>query len=191
MELSTEDKIIEAAVELVYEKGYKGATTREIAERAGVNEVTLFRHFGNKKGIVEAAMQKYAFVELLENTFAEKIVWDLEKDLNMIVREYQALLDKKKNVILLALRESEQFAELNNLLKQVPQKYIEIITNYFTQMVEKEKIRKVDPYIVATNFVFINFGYFLTKTRINSGSEELSVDDFINKNIAYFIQMLQ
>lgn len=26
--MSTEDKIIEAAIELVYEKGYKGATTR-------------------------------------------------------------------------------------------------------------------------------------------------------------------
>lgn len=118
LHISTEDKIIEAAIELVYEKGYKGATTRAIAQRANVNEVTIFRHFGNKKGIVEAAIQKYAFVELLENTFAEKVVWDIEKDLKMLVREYQALLDQKKTVILLALRESNEFPELNDMLKR-------------------------------------------------------------------------
>lgn len=69
LSLSTKDRIIEATVELVNEKGYKGATTKEIAERAGVNEVTLFRHFGNKKGIVEAVIQKYGSIDLLENTF--------------------------------------------------------------------------------------------------------------------------
>lgn len=191
LHISTEDKIIEAAIELVYEKGYKGATTRAIAQRANVNEVTIFRHFGNKKGIVEAAIQKYAFVELLENTFAEKVVWDIEKDLKMLVREYQALLDQKKTVILLALRESNEFPELNDMLKKVPQTYIEIITHYFEQMIEREKIKKVDPYILATNFAFINFGYFLTKTRILSEAEELSVEEFIDKNIAFFIQTLQ
>lgn len=191
LDLSTEDKIIEATVELVSEKGYKGATTRKIAQRAGVNEVTIFRHFGNKKGIVEAIIQKYAFVDLLENTFAEKVVWDIEKDLKMLVREYQALLDQKKTIILLGLKESDQFTELNDLLKQIPQKYIEIITDYFVKMIEKEKIKKVDPYITATNFVFINFGYFLTKTRIDSETNGLSIDDFINKNIDTFIQTLQ
>ena len=38
----TRNRIIRAAIELVDEQGYKGATTRAIAERAEVNEVTLF-----------------------------------------------------------------------------------------------------------------------------------------------------
>lgn len=47
MTQSTQDKIIDAALALVNEQGYKGATTKAIAALAGVNEVTLFRHFGN------------------------------------------------------------------------------------------------------------------------------------------------
>lgn len=191
LKLSTKDKIIEAAIELVNEKGYKGATTREIANKAGVNEVTIFRHFGNKKGIIEAIIQKYAFVDSLENTFAEKVVEDLEKDLKMLVREYQFLMEEKKTIILLALRESDKFAELDTLLKQVPQKYVEIITEYFERMIAKGKMKKVDPFISATNFVFINFGYFLSKTRVHPLMEELSIDDFINYNIGTFIQSLQ
>jgi len=50
----TEKRIIDAAAELFGERGYANTTTRAIAERAGVNEVTLFRKFGSKRGILEA-----------------------------------------------------------------------------------------------------------------------------------------
>lgn len=191
MNLSTKDKIIEAAIELVNEKGYRGATTKEIAERAGLNEVTLFRHFGNKKGIVEAVIQKYGFVGVLENTFEEKVIWEAENDLKMLAREYQLLLEQKKAIILLSLKEAGKFPELDALIKHIPQKYVELLENYFEVMVKKGKIKKVDPSVVATNFLFINFGYFLMKTRINAVEEEFPIDDFINKNIEFFIQSLQ
>ncbi len=47
-------RILEAASELFAERGYQATTTRLIAERAGVNEVTLFRGFGNKQGVLRA-----------------------------------------------------------------------------------------------------------------------------------------
>lgn len=191
LNLSTKDRIIEATVELVNEKGYKGATTKEISERAGLNEVTLFRHFGNKKGIVEAIIEKYGFVELLKNTFEEKIIWNVEKDLKMLVREYQFLLEQKKTVILLSLKEAGEFPELDALITRIPQKYIEILESYFKVMVERKRIKKIDPFTAATNFAFINFGYFLMKTRINPIEKEFSIEDFIENNVEFFIQSLQ
>lgn len=50
----TADRILDAAGELFATHGYASTTTRAIAERAGVNEVTLFRRFGNKLGVLEA-----------------------------------------------------------------------------------------------------------------------------------------
>lgn len=173
------------------EKGYKGATTKEIAERAGVNEVTLFRHFGNKKGIVEAAIEKYGFVDSFENLFEENVIWEIEKDLKMLVREFQALLEQKKSVILLSLKEAGKFPELDALIKHIPQKYIKVLEYYFETMIKKEKIKKVDPYTMATSFAFMNFGYFLMRTRINPGENDFPIDDFIEKNIDFFIQSLQ
>jgi len=46
--ISTEDRILRAATGVFGKRGVIGATTREIARRADVNEVTLFRHFRNK-----------------------------------------------------------------------------------------------------------------------------------------------
>ncbi|WP_110396105.1 TetR family transcriptional regulator [Pseudogracilibacillus auburnensis] len=188
--ISTKDKIIDAAIELVNEKGYKGATTRAIAERAGVNEVTLFRHFGNKKGIVEAAIDKYAFVDLLANTFEQKIIWDLEQDLKMLAKEYQLLVEEKKPLILLSFREAAEFPELDELLSFIPQKFKQILEDYFDQMIQKKKLKKVDPSVIATNFIFINIGYFFMNSRMNSITEKLSIENFVENNIDFFIQAL-
>lgn len=51
---STARKILKAAKELFAERGYAATTTRAIADAAGVNEVTLFRRFSNKAGILNA-----------------------------------------------------------------------------------------------------------------------------------------
>ncbi len=55
----TRQRIITAALGLFGQVGYTRATTRGIAEAAGVNEVTLFRHFGSKKNLLMACMQEF------------------------------------------------------------------------------------------------------------------------------------
>ncbi len=49
---ATRERILHAAREVVARKGKRAATTREIAEVAGVNETTLFRHFGTKEKLL-------------------------------------------------------------------------------------------------------------------------------------------
>lgn len=50
----TETRILDAARRLFAERGYVATTTRAIAREAGVNEVTLFRRFSNKAGLLQA-----------------------------------------------------------------------------------------------------------------------------------------
>jgi AcrR family transcriptional regulator len=53
------ERIIRAAVQVFAEAGYRGATTRRIAHEAGVNEVTLFRHFGSKGELIQEALGRF------------------------------------------------------------------------------------------------------------------------------------
>lgn len=50
-------RIIEAAARVYAQHGWRGATTRRIADEAGVNEVTLFRQFGSKHALLDQMMQ--------------------------------------------------------------------------------------------------------------------------------------
>lgn len=56
----TADRILDAASELFAANGYSATTTRAIAERAGVNEVTLFRRFESKAGVLKALGMRFA-----------------------------------------------------------------------------------------------------------------------------------
>jgi AcrR family transcriptional regulator len=56
--MSVRDQLIEAAARLYAEAGYRGATTRRIAGEAGVNEITLFRHFGSKDALIREAVSR-------------------------------------------------------------------------------------------------------------------------------------
>jgi AcrR family transcriptional regulator len=52
------ERLIDAAIVVFGECGFRGATTRRIAEAAGVNEVTLFRLFGSKSALLEEAVRQ-------------------------------------------------------------------------------------------------------------------------------------
>lgn len=60
MNAPTREHILAAAARLYGEHGYRGTTTRRIAEEAGVNEVTLFRLFGNKTVLLEEAVREHS-----------------------------------------------------------------------------------------------------------------------------------
>lgn len=51
------NRILQAAARVYAEAGFRGATTRRVALEAGVNEITLFRHFGTKEALVRAALR--------------------------------------------------------------------------------------------------------------------------------------
>ena len=50
--------LIRSALQLFITQGISGTTTRQIAEAAEVNEVTLFRHFGSKHGLLLGVLEE-------------------------------------------------------------------------------------------------------------------------------------
>ena len=68
---NTEEKIIRATFNIVQKEGVQKATTKKIAAEAGVNEVTIFRKFENKKNLVEITKEYYfnIFLQKLDEIF--------------------------------------------------------------------------------------------------------------------------
>ncbi len=56
--MNVRDQLLDAAARVYAEGGYHGATTRRIASAAGVNEITLFRHFGSKDVLLREALAR-------------------------------------------------------------------------------------------------------------------------------------
>ena len=54
--MDTRTELLKAAAEVFSQHGFRGSTTRRIADAAGVNEVTLFRYFGSKEALLQEAI---------------------------------------------------------------------------------------------------------------------------------------
>ena len=110
---SPDDPLLTAALQVLAERGLKGATTRAIAERAGVNEVTLFRRHGSKAALLRAAV--------LSRTTAlagrgVHYTGNLEADLIHLTREYGEALHTVGPVIRVLVTEFPRHPELQGVL---------------------------------------------------------------------------
>lgn len=66
-------KLLEAAIQVFAEHGFRGATTRRIAKAAGVNEVTLFRLFKSKSALINEAAQFHGQLRTAESLPEEPV----------------------------------------------------------------------------------------------------------------------
>lgn len=70
---NSSERILHAALQVFSDKGYEGASTREICETARITKPTLYYFFGSKEGVykalVDAAFEEYkALVEVALNS---------------------------------------------------------------------------------------------------------------------------
>ncbi|MDA0267994.1 MAG: TetR/AcrR family transcriptional regulator [Cyanobacteria bacterium] len=71
---STRDRLIQSALSLFASQGIAETTTKQIAEQAEVNEVTLFRHFGNKYGLLLAVIGEGAAFDQVETALVQPLL---------------------------------------------------------------------------------------------------------------------
>lgn len=82
-----DSQVFHAVMEIIAERGYAGATTRQIAEAADVSEMTLFRKYGSKVELVRLAIS--ALVEQTEFELATQYTGNIRVDLLRVLQAYQ------------------------------------------------------------------------------------------------------
>jgi len=146
-------QILSEATELFARQGFEGTTTREIAERVGVNEAILFRHFPSKEELYWSVIDNQCNLrggierwrELLSRPGDESVVLTgLAEDL------------LRRNVTFTRLT---LFTALENhrlsqrLFRTHVAQYYEILAEYLRERMEAGKFRKCDPLLAARCFL--------------------------------------
>jgi AcrR family transcriptional regulator len=91
----TRQRLVDAALTLFAQQGITETATKQIAELAEVNEVTLFRQFGNKQGLVLAILEESAIFDRLADSLSQPIAPSCPPDqvIRQYVQSYLRLLD--------------------------------------------------------------------------------------------------
>lgn len=91
----TRQRLVNAALDLFAQQGITETTTKQIAELAEVNEVTLFRQFGNKQGLLLAVMEESEIFDRLSASLGQQIDRSRSPDrgIKKYAQSYLSLLD--------------------------------------------------------------------------------------------------
>ncbi len=152
------ERILEAAAESFQSLGYARTTTQAIATKAGVAEVTLFRHFGDKQKLFQAAVQQIGGGPNLDELEA-LLTYELETDLRLISQHVLHFFLAQQDAIRMLMFESIHFPEMKEALAQNPRGMIQLLDRYFQKQMEDGKLQKINPQVTAQTFTSMIFGY--------------------------------
>ncbi len=183
--LSTRQRLLEAARVEFGERGIEAATTRGIAERAGCNEVTLFRHFESKQKLLAAVVQETSeHFSSICNCGADFSGEPLE-DLERFARVYNESLERCEGMARALIGEGRRRPTLaKELIGDVLDPFHRSIACYLDRLKMEAKVREsLDTMAFAEVFTSTLMGGLLRRT---SGLSELDRDGWIRETVEIF-----
>lgn len=166
--------IVAAAVEMFAEKGYSGTSTKEIAQKAGVAEGTIFRHYKTKKDLLLAIVTP-TMIRLLApvikrdlNKVLDKEFENFEDFIRAMVANRAEFLEKNGQTVRVIIQEipfhsdlKEQF--IKHIGEDVYARYVEIIKHYQ----DKGELLQMEPASIVRFTGSVILGYFAAKHVIS------------------------
>ena len=157
----TREKLLAATLELISEKGYTGATTREIASRAGVSELTLFRRFGKK----EEMLKSFTFLPRLKDLVEEVNEKPVEEGLNIIGGRFLQTLRERRPLVQILLSEIAHYPQrVRSIHQQMIETMARTLESYLAVRQGHGEIRPIDTDLAAIAFLRVLFMTFLNES---------------------------
>jgi AcrR family transcriptional regulator len=150
---STHEKIIQVAQKLFARNGYDGTTTKELAEKAGIAEGTLFRHFTNKKAIlVEVATQ--GWVDLLTDLLTELSEMANYEAISHVMYKRMLRLGDNYDMMRICFMEVQFHQDLRERIQsEVIEKMTDVAEAFFQTAMERGVYRRMNPRVIAQVFL--------------------------------------
>lgn len=181
----TEQKIVDATIFLLDKEGMNGTTTKKIAKKAEVSEVTVFRKFKSKDNLLKIAKIYYSdyFLEKISDIFINYEDTDLESLLKNTWWKLVNFLDNNLDIIKIALDELMSNLEEEKIFSKFSDEVLKNLTNIFQEQIDKGKIRKINPSAAAlTVFSVIVEGIIFWKfeSKVSNDDTNKYLDDFLD-----------
>lgn len=156
-------QIMRAATRLFARQGFQGTTTREIAERAGVNEAIIFRHFAGKEDLYWAILEDKCHPA--EDDTGLKGRLDNGNDRQVFQAIAQDILRSNtrdpslSRLLLFSALENHRLSQ--RFFRTYVAEYYEVLARHIRQRIRAGVFRRVDPLLAARGFLGMVSYHFL------------------------------
>lgn len=158
MEQSTKDRILDEALVLFAEKGYKGTNLRELAARLSLSKSALYKHYDSKEAIWNALLDKmeaYYAARFGSMDHLPKMPDSTEEFFQMALGMIRFTARDPQIILTRKLLLTEHFHDAR-VCKLATKHFLEgtahIYTKIFESMMEKGLLKREDPAMLAFSF---------------------------------------
>lgn len=140
MDTGTRERILKAAGRLFAEQGYARTTTRAIAAAAGVNEVTLFRHFSSKQNLLRAFVAQFN-AEGFPATFEQNLTGSYPDDVRFMARAAMQSTIENFQLLRIMLCDALDVPEIRQAALEGARQNAALFAGYFRRQIEAGVVR--------------------------------------------------
>jgi AcrR family transcriptional regulator len=148
--------IVDAAIKVFSEKGFRGTTTRELAAAVGVSEPVLYQHFATKGELYAAIIDSKSHD--VENVVADLASYlDADDDHAFFRHLAEMILDFHESdpaylrLLLFSALERHELSEL--FASRHSCAFVEQVVHYVQRRIDQGAIRPLNPVLIATSFL--------------------------------------
>lgn len=126
------EELLRAAARVYAQHGYRGSTTRRIADEAGVNEITIFRQFGTKDTLIHEAIASSGLSDpLLE---LPKVPADPHRELQQWAGALRCHIGASRLLMRRCMSEREEHPQLSACANRGPVRAAAELENYIGRL---------------------------------------------------------
>jgi len=187
----TRRRIVDAAMDLFGKKGYVATTTREIASKAGVTEVTIFRHFGTKENLFETGIKEGSPVAILGKELEARLSGHLSQDLATLADAILSIALTRADLIRLGMIEAPTSPELTRVVRQIPARFKAFIAEYLLESHREGRIVEGDFAVLAEIFYSVLLQYVLSLSSLGPGDSHVKREKLVSELVELFQRALE
>lgn len=169
-------RIVRAAARVFYEKGYEGASIRDISRASGVSLAGLYYYIDSKQKLLYL-IQAYTFKTVLER-LEERLdgVSDPTEKLKVLVRNHlDYFLQHPVEMKVLSHEDEALGGEYRKEILQIKRRYYAIALGIFEEMRDRGLTRRVNPRVaVLSLFGMMNWVYTWHRPKLDPGTDTLA-----------------
>ena len=187
-------RIIESAATLFSRRGFRGTTTREVAQAVGVSEATVFQHFATKEDLYTAIIEVKAQTrQVLDVVSPLAEARDDAALLRALAREMILRTQADPTLMrLLFFSALEGHALADLFFQRRVQAIDDFLGRYIADRVAAGAFRAVDPILAAWNFIGMVIQYLLLQELFHQKAPpHVTVDQAIEEMVTTFLRGVQ
>ena len=169
----TEQRILDAALKVFSEKGFKGATTKVIAQESGFSELTLFRKFETKENLFNSMLTRNRenVLEELDSILTDKKFINHRDFLETLIKNLTDLMENNFGFVSILVDDRREIS--GDMLKEIMAHVCKYIEEAFPDI-------RMNPKIFVLNILSFLYFVIFDENRCNFFNRDEAIEEFID-----------